>query len=251
MAGVRGYKQWRQAWTDRAQRFAALQQREKALIVGAVLFAVLFGGYSLWIEPAQLQKARLGKTIAQQQGEQAELQTQLLALVKQDSDPDAANRAALAQAQQALADADRDIHGFDGVLVSPRQAPVLLQALLARHRGLRLVSLATLPPQPLIAPPAEEKAPEKPAEGKAAGGKVAGGKPAATVTPEAGSNIFKHGVEIRIAGSYNDLLAYVAALESGPQKLLWGGMSLSSQYPVSELTLTVYTLSLESVWLTV
>ncbi len=242
MASVQGLKQWRQTWQGWAQRFAALQPREKYLVIGAMLFAILFGGYSFWIEPAQLQKARLTKAIAQQQGEQAELQVQLLTLVKQDSDPDSANRAALAQVQQALVDADRDIHGFDGVLVSPQQAPVLLQSLLGRHRGLTLVSLATLPPQPLIAPPAEKKVPE---------GKSAEAKSPPEALPAAGSNIFKHGIEIKIAGSYNDLLAYVNALESGPQKLLWGGMNLSSQYPVSELTLTVYTLSLESIWLTV
>ncbi|GAB1392148.1 MSHA fimbrial biogenesis protein MshJ [Rhodocyclaceae bacterium] len=248
MARTQGMQQLKQTWQGWAQRFAALQPREKYLVVGALLFAVGFGGYSLWIEPAQLQKARLTKSIAQQQNEQTELQAQLLTLAKQDSDPDAANRAALAQVQQALADADRDIHGFDGVLVSPQQAPVLLQTLLGRHRGLTLVSLATLPPQPLIAPPAEKKAVDgKPAEAQPA----PGAPPAPEAAPEAGSNIFKHGIEIKIAGSYSDLLAYVNALETGPQKLLWGGMSLSSQYPVSELTLTVYTLSLESIWLTV
>ncbi len=239
MASTQGIKQLQQNWQGWAQRFATLQPREKYLVIGAVLFAILFGGYTFWIEPAQLQKTRLTKTITQQQGEQTTLQAQLLTLAKQDSDPDAANRAALAQVQQALVDADRDIHGFDGVLVSPRQAPVLLQSLLSRHRGLTLVSLATLPPQPLITPPVEKKAPDgKPAEAK-------------QLPEAAGSNIFKHGIEIRIAGSYNDLLAYVNALENGPQKLLWGGMNLSSQYPVSELTLTVYTLSLESIWLAV
>lgn len=242
MAKAQGTQQLKQTWQGWAQRFAALQPREKNLVIGAVLFAVLYGGYMLWIEPAQLQKARLTKAIAQQQGEQATLQVQILALVKQDSDPDSANRAALAEVQQALVDADRDIHGFDGVLVSPQQAPVLLQSLLGRHRGLTLVSLATLPPQPLISLPADKKA---------ADGKPAEGKPAPEAAPEAGSNIFKHGIEIKITGSYNDLLAYVNALETGPQKLLWGGMSLSSQYPVSELTLTIYTLSLESIWLAV
>jgi len=237
MASAQGLKQLQQTWHGWAQRFAALQPREKYLVIGAVLFAILFGGYTLWIEPAQLQKARLTKAIAQQQGEQATLQEQLQTLVKQDSDPDSASRAALAQVQQALADADRDIHGFDGLLVSPKQAPVLLQSLLGRYRGLTLVSLATLPPQPLIATPAESKAPD--------------GKPVPDVASLAGSNIFKHGIEIKIAGSYNDLLAYVNALETGPQKLLWGGMNLNSHYPVSELTLTVYTLSLESIWLTV
>lgn len=228
-------------WLGWSQRFAALAQREKFMVVGATVFAILFGGQTFWIEPAQLQKARIEKTLAQQKDEQAQLQAQLAELVGRDSDPDAPNRALLAQLQKDLADAERDIKGFDRVLVSPAQAPALLQALLARHRGLALVSLTTLPPQPLVATPAGARE-----DGKS------GGTEKTAVPALPGGNIYKHGIEIRIAGGYHELMAYVSELESGPQKLLWGGMRLAVQkYPVSELTLTVYSLSLESIWLSV
>lgn len=227
----------RARWLAWSARFAALQQREKLLVAGAVVFAILFGGYSFWIEPAMLQKNRLQKAIAQQQAEQTQLQAQLQALATQGGDPDAPNRAVLARLQQELAAADRDIRGFDRALVPSEQVPALLQTLLARHRGLSLVSLTTLVPQPLVVPPDRKD----------------DGKPAAAAQPEpAGNNIYRHGIEIRIAGSYQDLLAYVSELENGPQKLLWGGMQLAvRQYPVSELTLTVYTLSLDPAWLVV
>lgn len=224
-------------WHEWANRFAALQQREKLMVAGAVVAFILFGGYSFWIEPAQLQKARLQKTIAQQQAELQQLQAQIAVLTKGD-DPDAPNRAILAQLQNELAATEREIHGFSRVLVTPAQVPQLLQTLLTRHRGLSLVSLTTLAPQPLVAPsPAKD-------DGK---GAVKEPPPAA-----AGSSIYKHGIEIKIAGGYHDLLAYVSELESSPQKLLWGSMRLAvQQYPVSELTLTVYTLSLEEAWLAV
>lgn len=225
-------------WSGWAARFAALQQREKLMVAGATLFAILFGGYSLWIEPAQLQTTRLTKALAQQQTELAQLNAQLAALAAQASDPDAPNRAALEQIHRQLAETDREIQGFDRVLITPAQAPALLQTLLAKHRGLSLVSLNTLPPQPLITPPKKEAKPGDPAS-----------KPVAEMP---GGNIYKHGIEIKIAGGYHDLLTYVSELESGPQKLLWGGMSLAVQkHPVSELTLTVYSLSLESAWLVV
>lgn len=223
-------------WNEWASRFTALQQREKLMVAGAALFVILFGGYSFWVEPAQLQKARLEKTIAQQQSEQQQLQAQIAALAK-GGDPDAPNRAILEQLHNELAMAEREIRGFDRVLVTPAQAPQLLQTLLARHRGLSLVSLTTLPPQPLVPPrPAKDD-----------------GKGAAKETPAApGANIYKHGIEIKVAGGYHDLLAYVGELEGGPQKLLWGGMRLAvQQHPLSELTLTIYTLSLEETWLAV
>lgn len=219
-------------WLEWSTRFAALQKREKLMVVGATLFAILFGGYTLWVEPALLKRTQLKKTIAQQQGEQAQLAAQLAALIKQTGDPDAANRAELERLQQQMVETERDIKGFDRLLVPPQQVPALLQALLARHRNLSLVSLTTLPPRPLIEKEKTANADEKPAI-------------------PTDNNIYRHGIEIKLAGGYLDLLAYVAELEGNAQKLLWGGMSLSSNYPVSELTLTVYTLSLESAWLVV
>ncbi|MDO9244269.1 MAG: hypothetical protein Q7U32_10740, partial [Rhodocyclaceae bacterium] len=79
-----------------------------------------------------------------------------------------------------------------------------------------------------------------------------GEKPGATTASMPGGNIYKHGIEIKLAGNYQDLLAYVNELEASPQKLLWGNLRLAvKKHPVSELTLIVYTLSLDSIWLVV
>lgn len=223
-----------QAWS---QRFAGLQPREKTLIVAATVVAVLFGGYSLWIEPGQMKADSLKKTLAQQQAEQAQLQEQVAALAVRNSDPDSANRAALQRLREEVGGIEREIGAFGHTLVPPQRMPALLQSLLTRHRGLTLVSLTTLPPRPLIAAPAAGKDDAKPAEGKSA---------------RPGGNLYTHGIEIKVTGGYQDLLAYVAELDASPQKLMRGGMRLAvKQHPVSELTLTVYTLSLESTWLIV
>jgi MSHA biogenesis protein MshJ len=224
-------------WQGWCKRFAALRPREKSLVAAALGVAILFGGYSYWIEPGMQQAARVTKTLSQQQAEQTQLQGQVAALAARNSDPDSANRAALLQLRDQLAVTEREIGTFGNTLVPPRRVPALLQTLLARHRGLTLVSLTTLPPRPLIEPPAAGKDGAKPAE-----------EPANLP----GGNLFKHGIEIRLAGNYQDLLAYLAELDASPQKLLRGGIALAvRQYPVSELTLTVYTLSLDSTWLIV
>ncbi|MDP1652915.1 MAG: type II secretion system protein GspM [Rhodocyclaceae bacterium] len=226
-------------WQGWSNRFAALQKREKTLIAAAVAVAILFGGYTLWVEPGQQQTDRLKKTLEQQQADLAQLQTQVAALVVRDSDPDSGNRSALQQLRNELVAMEREIKAFDGTLVAPKQAPALLQTLLARHRGLSLVSLTTLPPQPLIELPAAKAEKD-------------GTRPAEKTPPMPGGNIYKHGIEIKLAGSYADLVAYVAELQASPQKMLWGGMKLTvKQHPVSELTLTIYTLSLDSTWLVV
>lgn len=231
----------RQRWQEWSARFAALQQREKFMVIGCVVIAIVFGGFTLWIEPGQLQTNRLKKSLEQQQTEMTQLSTQLLALAAQNTDPNAANRAVLEDLRQQLAGTDRSLKGFDRTLVAPTQAPELLQTLLARHRGLKMLSLTTLAAQPLIEPPASREKDEK---GRSDKPKLE--------APQPGSNIYKHGIEIKVAGGYHDLLAYVADLEASPQKLLWGGMRLAvKEHPVSELTLTVYSLSLEARWLVV
>lgn len=230
----------KKTWAEWSSRFAALQPREKQLIIGALAVAILFGGYTLFIEPGNLKAERLKKTLIQQRTELDQFRAQVVTLAAQTADPDSANRSALEQLRGQLAATEGELKTFDRALVSPRQAPVLLQSLLGRHRGLTLVSLTTLSPQPLIEPP------------KADAGREGSGKPPAAAASRPGGNIYKHGIEIKLAGSYADLLAYVAELETGPQKLLWGGMQLAvKQYPVSELTLTLYTLSLDSIWLVV
>ena len=63
-------------------------------------------------------------------------------------------------------------------------------------------------------------------------------------------DLYRHGVEIRLEGSYGQLQAYLAQLEKLQQKLLWGKLEYRViDYPKAELTLTVYPLSPDRTWL--
>lgn len=220
-------------WRAVAAKFSALQQREKLLVAAAAIFGAGLGGHSLGVEPVTMRAAALEKQLVQQKAEIQTLQAQIGGMRASMRDPDAPNRAALAETRQKIAVAEQALQAFDKKLVPPQRVPQLLQSMFTRHRGLQLLSLQTLPPLPLLAPPK--------VEGKAA-----------AAPAEKGGNIHKHGIEIKMAGNYLDLLAYVAELEQLPQKLLWGRMSLATvAWPDSELTLTVYTLSLDPVWMVV
>lgn len=227
-------------WAANSMRFAALQQREKYLVAGAIAVAILFVGYSLFIEPAMLRKSAASKMVDQYRSDLATLGPQVDVLRAQLKDPDAPLRTGIADVKKLMADLDRKLGDFDKVLVSSDKVPALLQSLMARHRGLELISLKTLPPQPVI-----RRDPQKP-EAKA--GTANGTQSAPPATEMA--NIYRHGIEIRVSGNYQDLLAYVSEIEQSPQKLLMGGMQLdAANYPRVELTLLVYTLSLDRTWL--
>ena len=116
-------------------------------------------------------------------------------------------------------------------LVPPERMAALLEQMLARNGRLQLVAMNTLPVTLFN---------EQPTDAAAA---------------EAGTQeglMYKHGVRITVRGSYADLLQYLTALEKLPTRMFWGEAKLSVvQYPASELTLTLYTLSLEKTWLQV
>jgi MSHA biogenesis protein MshJ len=221
-------------WLALEAKFAALQTREKRIIAGATLAGILMIGFNLWVDPASSRAKKLTQQIEKNKLSLQTDRAEVARLSSQLQDRDAPNKAALADVKKQLEIVDRELHDYERVLVPPEKVQELLRSLLLGHRGLQLVSLATLPPTPLVAPATATDG--KPADGKAA-------------SPKSDS-IHKQGIEIKISGNYLDLLAYVADLERLPQKLLWGGMSLAvTAYPKSELTLTVYSLSPDSRWL--
>jgi MSHA biogenesis protein MshJ len=75
-----------------------------------------------------------------------------------------------------------------------------------------------------------------------------------TISPKESKErlIYRHGLELTVAGSYLDLLAYVRDLEALPTQLYWGALNVdASQYPKVLMKVTVYTLSLDRAWLNV
>ena len=233
-------------WRDLTARFDALSRRERGLVAAALLFGGGLLGYAFLVDPSLQRQADAAKRIVQAKNSMGGIAAQTSALQSQLRDPDAANRAALQQVQARLAALDAELRGLEGSLVSPEQMQAFLESLLSKNQNLELLTLRTLPLAPLIE--RDDPAGERPAEGKraAAGAKPAESKRAAASAP----NIYKHGVEIQIAGSYTDLLAYLTDLERMPQRIIWNRMVLSvEQYPRCVMTLTVYTLSLDKQWL--
>lgn len=215
-------------------RFDALTRRERLLIAAAAIGGVLMVGNTLLID-MPLAKARL--LTRQWQSEQNELRSleqQITTLSTGIRDPDHDSRQQRDRLRQQLQALEAEIQAQGSRLIPPEDMPRLLERLLARHASLRLLSLRTLPPAPLVRPPV------------AAEGAKEGETP-----PEARGHlrIWKHGLEIRMQGGYAELQAYVADLESLGQRLSWGPVRLVARYPVSELQIVLYTYSLESTWL--
>lgn len=221
-------------------RFDALATRERWLVVVAVLGGIVLIGHTLFVAPAQARARLAERTLAEQQAQLAALNAQIQALQSPNQDPNVAASAELAGLKAHLAEQAGRMKAVESALVPPDRMSGLLEAMIGRQSGLRLISLKTLPVASAV---------EKPANAASA----ASGQSAAEPAPaRAADGLFKHGVEITLEGSYQELAAYLARLEQAKAKLLWSSVSLSAEnHPRLVLTLTVYSLSLERAWLIV
>lgn len=233
----------KQQWLMYAARFDALARRERGMVAGAVLFGLAMLGYTLLVEPQLARYDTHTKTLAKATTELQVSEAQLIGIQAQLKDPDAVNRNALQQNRKEMEALDSKLRLVENSLVPPEKMQIFLESLLSKNRTLELLSFNTLPPTPLI-----ERIEEKKTEARTDGKTDAAPVPPAFAAP----NIYKHGIEIKIAGSYNDLLMYLAEIERMPQRIIWNRNKLSTElYPRNEMTLTLYTLSLDKQWLVV
>lgn len=225
-------KNW---WTNTAARFDALTRRERWLIALAILGGILLIGYSLGIDPALRRGRAAERDAATAQAQLAEMQGQIAALSAPGRHPDAAARAELDALRARLDSLAGRLQAVEGALVPPERVASLLEEMIGSGGGLRLLSLKTLPAEAF--PPGAPKAKDS-GQTDAPGEKAAG--------------LYRHGVEVRIEGAYEDLTAYLERLERSPLKILWGEAALSAErHPRLTLVLTVYSLSMDRTWLIV
>ena len=213
-----------------AERFEALPPRERKLIAAAVLLVVAFLFYLLLLQPGFAAKKRVANQVAEAHKTLATLQ-QLKA--RPGEDPFAARRAERDALRKQLADIDRTMSQVQRGLVPPERTARLLEDVLRGGGSLQLVSLRTLPVRRFDA------------KGVAGAEGMAGGS-------DAERQLYQHGFELTLQGSYAEVHEYLRRIEHLPWRLFWNRITMSvdqQQYPKLSVTLTVQTISLNKAWL--
>lgn len=208
--------------------------RERALIFAAAAFLLVSLIDSFFLNPLLQQQKKLSAQVVQQQEKMKEIQAQLAALLQaKQADATSPQRERIRQLRQQIADGDTYLQGRRDKLVPPERMPALLEQMLKRNGRLQLVAMNTLPVTPFIEQAADATIAQAPPDGQE-------------------RQMYKHGVQITVRGSYADLLQYLTALEKLPPRMFWGMAKMNVvQHPSVELTLTLYTLSLDKTWLQV
>lgn len=211
-----------------AERIDASPLRERVLLFCAAAMILLVTLNLALIEPQFRLQRRLSSEIAQKQAETATLQEQVTKMVRaRDADPDREAHARLERLKLQIAEAERRVAAEEARFTAPAQMKEVVEELLSRNRGVRLLDMKTVAAAPVVDPKA---APQ--------------GGPA--------SQVYRHGIEVTVAGRYLDVLEYVAQLEKLPTQLYWGSIELTVvEYPNLTARLVIYTLSLDKSWMSV
>jgi MSHA biogenesis protein MshJ len=191
----------------------------------------------LVLDPLLVRQKTLSAQVVQQQEKMKEVQAQLQAILQaQQADANSPQRSRIRELRQQIAEGDAYLKSRRDKLVPPEKMAQLLEQVLNKNGRLQLVALETLPVSLLIEPV----------------GETASQVVETTRLDGSEKQIYKHGVKITVRGSYADLLQYLTALEKLPSQMFWGVAKLDVvQHPTAELSLTLYTLSLDKTWLQV
>lgn len=222
------------------RKFDAYSLRERILLAVAAVVVIFFLMDTLLLSAWSRQNAALKAGIVEQGAESERVRVQLKELQgRASAHPDAQAQARIREIEQNIAAIEATLQSASKQLVPPERMATMLEDLLKRNRRLQLVKMTTLPAAELLG---REKAEAS----------QTGGQHAATEGQAGSQNIFKHGVELTLRGSYFDMLDYLAQVESLPWQMYWGHLKLDArEYNRPVLTLTLYTLSLDKVLLTI
>jgi MSHA biogenesis protein MshJ len=214
--------------------------RERVLIFAAAAVLVVSLADSLLFSPLLVKQKMLSDQVIQQQEKMKEVQSQIVSLVQaRQADANSPQRERIRALRQQLDAGTAYLKERRDKLVPPEKMAELLEQVLNKNGRLQMVALNTLPVSLLVEPSVD-----------AAASQVAKAPAIDLVGSE--KQIYKHGVQITVRGSYADLLQYLTALEKLPTQMFWGVAKMNViQHPTVELTLTLYTLSLDKTWLQV
>jgi MSHA biogenesis protein MshJ len=197
-------------WQRIAARIDDMTLRQRAMLFATLSLVVVALAHAALIDPVLVRQKSLIAGAKRDQSQLAAVRAQIEGLLKnQGSDP---QLVALRELEQRAAEAEQALAARKEDFAAATRLPVLLKDLLGQGRPVELGALRVLP-----------------------GTQV-----------KAGLDLYRHGVELTLRGSYFDLLQYLADLEKLPARLLWGPAELQAdQYPEVRLTVQVHTLSLQ------
>lgn len=223
----------RQQLAKLVQTIDRLSLRERLLLLAAGVFVV--GG--LWeavlAAPLAARERIANDKVTELRERLSQLDVALSTAAEGLSEgaPDQGERLRALRARIAAADEELSVYTTD--LIAPAEMRLVLEELLRRQRGVKLVSAVNRPAQRLVTHAVGEAEAALPSE-------------QASDAPR----LYRHSLVLTLEGSYLDCFAYLAAVERLPWRLYWTRLTLAAtDYPRNLIVLELTTLSLDEEWI--
>jgi MSHA biogenesis protein MshJ len=213
---------------DLLDRYDQLSLRERVILLAAMLILQFVVWQAAFMDPLDRDRKLRLEHVEALRAEVSGLEQSVEAIVAQGvGDPDRQNRDAIAKLKQEIAALDTQLAGATSGLIAPKEMAQVLEQLLDRTSRMTLHSLRTLPPETVIAPAAAQTPPGTPA-----------------------AQIYKHGVELELGGTYLETLNFLQAVETLPWRFFWDRIEFTVEnHPQGRMKLTLYTIGLQEGWI--
>jgi MSHA biogenesis protein MshJ len=243
----------KEKWLQLKSRYESFAIRERCLMVGAVAAVV----YLLWdfvvLQPmaGEMKILVARERVANQALQTGEAEVNVLTAIAK-KDPNIELKRNLQELQEKLRQLDSQLDTLSAGLVAAEKLPKVLHFVLQKSDvalisgvvqvsgvavrpsgGLTIASMATLPPEEVLL--SKEKT--------VAAVSTSEADPAAAPALET-VKIYKHGVNLKLAGDFVSAVRYLQALEQSEWRFYWESLKYQvSSYPRAEIHLKVFTLS--------
>ena len=229
-------------WQEYSDNYVKLTTREQYLIFITGLIAITFIAFYLFIGPKITENNKSAEQIMRLQSSNQTLKISTLemqAALQRDPNEDTKNK--IAQYEAKLAKIDEKLLTLTSDLISPVQMRYALLDLLKLEKGVSLLSFELLGAQPLLSNELEENAPSNSTLSKDNQSKEIAA--IESVESLVGLNLYRHGIKIKLSGSYFDLQNYLSQLEKLSWKFFWQDFNFKlTEYPKNELEIEMYSL---------
>ncbi|MCZ6724459.1 MAG: hypothetical protein O6938_11075 [Gammaproteobacteria bacterium] len=206
-----------------AQNFNVLTLRERCLFVITVIVSISVVWWYFYVEPIQTktqimieENNRISRDVQITRNAISDIRNKIAAGVNQDKTQ------RLAQLELALEAVEERLRLKTIELIDPDKMFQLMTRLVYRESRLKLLSLKRREVKPAIAP-SQEKQEE--------------------------ATIYRHVLEVKFSGKFQDILKYMQTLENLDWKLIWNEIEIiTDEYPLITVKVVISTLSTRKEW---
>ena len=220
----------------------ARQLGERVILLGIVLLVIGYTWLILVFDRMNANQDELNRRTTILNAQITEEATRYVSIQNNyRSDPNAFARNRQQELQQETIEVDNELRQLYGQLIQPRQMAQVLSTILQRESTLRLVSLENLPSVMMTSASSGSVVP-------LVGESVIGVEGGLGANNEL--NVYRHGLRMVFEGDYLETIRYLRSLENLESSFFWQSLNYEvSQWPVSRITLDIFTLSTQQEWI--